>query len=708
MGKKKPPASLARGYKPRVSTAEVDPLAKPGAPAADPVVADAVEAPKKIPAGLLLAVVGLTLVAFLPALTNGFTHWDDNVYVTDNPLVASLTWDHLKAIFTTSHYGVYVPLTMLSYSLEYALFGKNPAAFHATNVVLHVVNAGLVFGLFFWLFGGNGLAAFFAAALFSVHPLHVESVAWIAERKDLLCALFFFLSLLSFRRYGESGNRRFLRRSLVLFLCSLLSKPMALTLPFVLLLMDHLASGRITRKALREKIPFFALSLVFVVIAVLANQPGDTPPAAAALGLPALVFQKAAVALFSLAFYLLKILLPFKLAAVYPYTEKIAGLPPVLLYAAPVVFAILAAAAVLALKRSKKVFFGLGFFVLTLVPILQLVSLPGNTIVADRYTYIPGLGIAFLAGLLLTGDFRAKLRPAKVLLPIALGAVILALSVSTFGRCRVWKDDRSLWTDVLEKYPDVAVAHDKLGLVRAADGDQEAAIEEYSRAIALDGSYAGAYNNRAVANGRLKRYDQALADYEKVIDLNPSYADAFYNLGNLYHEIGRDESAVEIYGRALEKTPKSAPIYNNRGLSYVALNELEKARADFSKAVEIDPAFALPRINRGLLLVQLGRFDESFEDLNAAVAMNPKIPNVYLARGLAFAGKGDYDKALSDFDAVLRLKPDDEEALNQRVRLFLMKKDAKAALEEIDRLQARGFRIDPALVQWAEKLKTGR
>ncbi len=667
----------------------------------------AVEAPKKIPAGLLLAVVGLTLVAFLPALTNGFTHWDDDVYVTDNPLVASLTWDHLKAIFTTSHYGVYVPLTMLSYSLEYALFGKNPAAFHATNVVLHVVNAGLVFGLFFWLFGGNGLAAFFAAALFSVHPLRVESVAWIAERKDLLCALFFFLSLLSFRRYGESGNRRFLRRSLVLFLCSLLSKPMALTLPFVLLLMDHLASGRITHKALREKIPFFALSLVFVVIAVLANQPGDTPPAAAP-GLLALVFQKTAVALFSLAFYLLKILLPFKLAAVYPYTEKIAGLPPVLLYAAPVVFAVLAAAAVLALKRSKKVFFGLGFFVLTLVPILQLVSLPGNTIVADRYTYIPGLGITFLAGLLLAGDFRAKLRPAKVLLPIALGAVILALSVSTFGRCRVWKDDRSLWTDVLEKYPDVAVAHDKLGLVRAADGDQETAIEEYSRAIALDGSYAGAYNNRAVANGRLKRYDQALADYEKVIDLNPSYADAFYNLGNLYHEIGRDESAVEIYGRALEKTPKSAPIYNNRGLSYVALNELEKARADFSKAVEIDPAFALPRINRGLLLVQLGRFDESFEDLNAAVAMNPRIPNVYLARGLAFAGKGDYDKALSDFDAVLRLKPDDEEALNQRVRLFLMKKDAKAALEEIDRLQARGFRIDPALVQWAEKLKTGR
>lgn len=671
MAKKKRPAS----GKVRASAADPAPRAKPG-------LRVAVEPLKKIPAGLLLAVLVLTFVSFIPALSGGFTQWDDNVYVTDNPLVASLTWDHVKTLFTTSHYGVYVPLTMLSYSLDYALFGRNPAAFHATSVVLHVVNAGLVFGLFFLLFGGNGLAAFFAAALFSVHPLRVESVAWIAERKDLLCALFFFLSLLSYRRFGESGNRRFLRRSLAFFLCSLLSKPMALTLPFVLLLLDHLAGGRITRKSLRDKVPFFALSLVFAVVAVLANQPGDTPPGAVVQGLPALLFQKAAVALFSVTFYLLKTLLPFKLAALYPFTDRLAGLPPALLYAAPFVFAILLTVAVRAYKRSNRIFFGLGFFMLTLVPILQLVSLPGNTIVADRYLYIPGFGLAFLAGLLLTDSFGKRFRPAKALGPIVFGVAVLALSLSTFGRCRVWKDDRSLWTDVLEKYPDVAVAHNKLGLLRVADGNPEAAIEEYGRAIALDPTYVGAFNNRAIANRRLKRYDQAAADYEKVIALNPSIADAFYNYGILLHEIGRDEKAVELYGRALEKAPKSAPIFNNRGLAYIALNETEKARADFGKAIEIDPAFEVPRINRGILLVQLGRFDESFEDLNAAVAMNPGIPNVFLARGLAFAGKGDYAKALSDIEAALKLKPDFEEALSQRARVLLLKKEAEPAKKE--------------------------
>jgi tetratricopeptide (TPR) repeat protein len=667
--------------------------------------AAAVEAPKKMPVGLLLAVAALTFVSFIPALTNGFTHWDDNIYVTDNPLIASLSWGNLKAIFTTSHYGVYVPLTMVSYSLEYAVFGKNPAAFHTTNVVLHAVNAGLVFWLFFLLFGGNGPAAFVAAALFGVHPLRVESVAWIAERKDLLCGLFFLMSLISYRRYGESGNRRLLRRSLLLFLCSLLSKPMALTLPFVLLLMDYLASGRLTRKAWTEKIPFFALSLVFAVIALLANQPGDVPPGAVAgASLLAAGLHKAVLAVFSTAFYTVKTLLPFKLAAVYPYTDSTAGLSPALLYASPVILALLAAALVFALRRSRKIVFGLAFFFLTLVPILQLVSLPGNTIVADRYTYIPGLGLAFLAGVLLTSVFANKLKPARLALPVLFAGIILAFSASTFARCRVWRDDRSLWSDVLKKYPDVAVAHDKYGLVLAGDGDQEAAVEEYGRAIALDGAYAGAYNNRAVALRRLKRYDQAAADYAKVIELNPSFADAIYNYGNLYQEIGRNEKAVELYGLAIQRNPKSAPIYNNRGLSYIALNDLEKARADFSKALEIDPAFDLPRVNRGILLVQLGRYAEALEDLDAVVRRNASIPNVYLARGLAWAGQGNFDRALAELDAALRLKPDYEDALNQRIRVWLMKRDGASAAAEIARLGSLGYRIDPELVRAADSL----
>jgi tetratricopeptide (TPR) repeat protein len=640
------------------------------------------KAPKKFPVVWLLAILGLTLVSFFPALTNGFTQWDDNIYVTENPLIASLSLSNIVSIFSTSHNGVYVPLTMTSYALENAVFGKNPKVFHATNVILHLANAGLVAWLLFLFFKRETVPAVIAAALFSVHPLRVESVAWVAERKDLLCALFFFLSLLSYGRYAETANRRFLRRSLILFLCSLLSKPMALTLPFVLLLMDATIFGRAGRKAVVEKIPFFGLSLAFAVIAVLAN---DQSPlrTAAATGVIAAGVRKTAVVLYSFGFYVLKILFPTKLAAVYPYTEKIDSLDPALLYLSPVIFALLTFVAVRAYKRSKPLFFGLVFFGLTLIPILQVISLPGNTIVADRYSYIPGFGAAAIAGLAVAAPSVKKKRGGRILLPAVFAGLIAVFAVSTFARCRVWKNDPTLWNDVLEKYPRVAVAHNKIGLLRAEAGNLEAAIEEYDRAIAIDDAYVGAYNNRAIANRMLRRYDPAVADYDKIISLTPSYTDAFYNLGNLYHEIGREKEAVEAYGRALQLAPKSAKVYNNRGMAYIALDDLDRAYADFSKALEIQPNFDLALVNRGLVLTQLKRFDEAIEDLNLAVRTNPKIPSAHFALGLAYEAKGDYPKALAEMDAAIGLKPDFEEAVRQRQRIaLLIKNDAPSGAED--------------------------
>ena len=666
---------------------------------------EAVRAPTKVPAGLLVAVAALALIAFLPALKNGFTHWDDNTYVTDNPLVASLSWGHIKTIFTTPHYGVYVPLAMVSYALERAAFGPGPAAPHAVNVALHAAVAALAFWLFFLLLGRNGPAAFAAAALFAVHPLRVESVAWISERKDLLCALFFVWALLAYARGGESGRRRLLVRTWFLFLAALLSKPMALSLPFVLLAMDGLATGRISRKAFREKIPFFALAVVFGFVALWANQPGDVPPGAApAAGLIGALFQKAAIASFSIAFYVLKTLLPLKLSALYPYSGALSSLPPVLLLASPVILGLLAAAIVAGWRRSRRTAFGVMFFVMTLIPVLQLVALPGNTIVADRYAYIPGLGAAFLAGALLASESVRKNRTARIALAAAAAVLILAYSIATFARCRVWKDDRALWTDAAAKYPATAVAHDKLGLVYAGDGDAEAAVAEYGKAIALDGSYAGAYNNRAVALRRLKRYDEAAADYAQVIEINPSFADAHFNLGNLYRETGRNAEAVEAYGKALLKNPNSAPIYNNRALAYVALRDADKAQLDFAKALKIDPDYDAARFNRGILLVEIGRYRSALTDLDAAVKRNASIPNLYLARGLAYAGLGEYAAAMTELNEALRLKPDDPDALNQRIRVWLMMRDGASAAAEVARLRALGLAVDPALVRAADRL----
>lgn len=655
----------------------------------------------------LLVILLVTFVAFSPSLTNGFTDWDDNIYVSQNPLVERLSWENLKTIFTTSHNGIYVPLSMVSYSIEFALFGKNPAANHATNLILHLLNCLLVFWFFCQISQKKVALAFIVGILFGIHPLHVESVAWISERKDVLYTFFFFLALGSYLRYGRDGNKRAYGLTLVFFLLSLLSKPMGITFPLILVLIDYFKTGGIQKKRLVEKAPFFLLSLVFAIGAIFASRPQAASLAVGTAAASVPPVHKMILAAYAVGFYVIKIFFPVKLAALYPYRETLGSLNPLLLALSPVILAALAAAVGFSLRSTKKILFGIFFFLATLSPILQLISVPGNSIVADRYTYVAGLGIFYLAGVFLTWNLWDRVKPAKLIGAVAFVCLVVILSLATCRRCHVWKDDMALWKDVLQKYPNVPVAHNKIGLAYAGHGDFETAVTEYNEALALDSSYAGAYNNRAVAYRRLKKYDKALADYTKAIELNPRSADLYYNFGNLYHELGMYDRAIEQYTEALRVAPRSARIYNNRGLSFTAKGEIEGAIADYSKAIEILPTFDLAFMNRGIALSYLGQYGKALADLDKAIEWNPENAAAYFGRGLTYAKTKEYEKALADFDRAIAIKPDYEDALNKRIYVYLVRKDFEKAWREIERLQSLGVTIEPALRELYQKAKAG-
>lgn len=337
----------------------------------------------------LFLIILITFIAFLPVLQNGFVNFDDDRYILNNPMLASI---NLSDIFSSYIVGNYHPLTMLIYAIEYQFFGLNAGGYHAVSLLLHLLIVILVFYVVLSL-SNRKEVALVASLLFGIHPLHVESVAWASELKDLLYTFFFLASWLCYLRYLKEPKRKFYFYCLFLFLLSLLSKGMAVSLPVVLLLTDYFKGRKLNAKAWLEKAPFFALSIIFGIVAIIAQKSGG---AIQDLEVYPLV-QRIAFACYGFITYLLKFVVPYELCTYYPYPLKsVAGIPG-WYYIYPIVLLALIAFVFYSLRFSKKFFFGIGFFTITVFLVLQLLPV-GNTIMADRYSYIPSIGIFYLAG----------------------------------------------------------------------------------------------------------------------------------------------------------------------------------------------------------------------------------------------------------------------------------------------------------------------
>jgi Flp pilus assembly protein TadD len=557
-------------------------------------------------------IASAAFIAFLPSLNHGFVNWDDNFYVINNPDIRAFTLRNLSKVFSSTYVGNYQPLTMLAYMAEYCFFRLNPAPYHSASLVLHVVNAILVFALFLGL-SRHHLTSLIVAILFAVHPLRVESVAWIAEQKDLLSAFFYLLSLLFYVWYLRERRPGFYWLCMVLLLFSLLSKPMAVSQPFVLILIDYLYNGRVDKKTLSSKAALFAIVAAFAILAILTQRISGATPRFHQVS----TLQRLCVPFYGLVFYVAKTLLPLRLCSLYPLPPNLTGGTMVVLFVAPLL--VLGGAVVVYCVRaySRVLVFGCLFYLVTLLPVLQIVPI-GDAIVAERYTYIPALGLCFALAALCRFLFEKKLKStmSRSALGVGLCATIIVLACATYYRCDVWKDSLSLWNDVIAKYPS-AVSYNYRGSAYSIHREPERAIEDFDQAIRLDPGYVEAYDNRGFAHLAKRDYDLAIEDHTDALKLNPRDALAYNNRGLAYKYKGDYGRAVEDFENAIRLIP-TALLYNNRGATRDAMGEHQRAVEDFDEATRLNPDYAPAWHNRGLSYKAMGDDIQALNDFRKA------------------------------------------------------------------------------------------
>lgn len=611
-------------------------------------------------AGILAILIGsLTLVLYLPALQNGFIDgWDDGAYVSNNLHIQSLDWKFFRWALLDYKYFLWHPLTWISHAIDYAIWGLNPFGHHLTSIILHAINTGVVLFLTIWFLdvvndlrqrAGDVevmdrrsmiLTGCVTGLLFGIHPLHVESVAWIAERKDLLYSFFFLLSLMSYTGYVQERSkvaepvRFYVNRkyffALFLFSLALCSKPMAVTLPVILLLLDWYPFKRMTsfRSAVGlciEKLPFLLLSLGVSVVTILSQQ--------ATGGLRSLdeasVTVRVLVAFKGLVFYLVNIFLPFNLLPFYPYPKDASITNSSYLATIFLVCFITAGCLLVARKKPLWVTCWL-FFIISIFPVLGFLQ-AGNQFIADRFMYLPSLGFFVLMGLGISSAWKesdvlaARFRWGKPLMVVILVTLLVTLSGLTIKQIGIWRDGISLWTYILElkplQYPEVYFSR---GEEFVARGNIDKGLEDYNTAIAVDPKYDSAYINKGVILMTRGELDNAIKEFEMVIKINPQSADAYTNRGSAYYRKGNLEQALTDYSMAIAMDATLGATYINRALVYKERDDFGKAITDFTTAISLNPDLVKPYLIRGDLYMKTGDVERAVKDYEKACSLGDK------------------------------------------------------------------------------------
>src|SRR3989475_258212 len=557
----------------------------------------------------LIAVV--TFAAFLPTLQNRFVAWDDGKNLLNNYHYRGLGWTHLRWMWTT-HQGHYIPVTWMTFGLDYLLWGMNPAGYHLTSLLLHAANAVAFFFVVRRILTlalpspserGHALAvsAGFAALVFAIHPLRVESVAWATERRDVLSGLLYLLTILMYLRACEQGarGRGWYWLSVAVFGCALLSKSRVVNLPVVLLILDVYPLRRLggtigwwseeARRVYVEKIPFVLLAAAASAMAVIAQLSARAAVPLAHLSVPG----RLAVSAYGLSFYLWKMAVPVNLSPLYeaPRTLNFGATPFLLSYG----LVLTITAFVLALRRRVP---GLPAawlaYIVILLPVLGIVQ-SGPQIAADRYTYLAGLGWAILAGAGLLFCGRASRRSTTgtpITWPIAGVAIcaVAGLGVLPWNQAQIWHDSERLWTHALATYPQTSMAQNNLGAVLADQGKLAEAIEHYQRALQIRPENVEALNNLGVALARQGKLAEASDPFKQALQNRPDYAEAHNNLGVALAQQGKLAEAIDHYRQALRIMPNDVEVHNNLGRALAQQGKMAEASEHYEQALRLGRA----------------------------------------------------------------------------------------------------------------------
>jgi Flp pilus assembly protein TadD len=561
------------------------------------------------------SIVLVTIFVFAPVLGFDFVNFDDPVYILDNPIVADgLTWSGVKHAFTMIQAGYWIPVTWLSHMADVELFGFAPGLHHLVNVVLHVLTTLLLYGLVVRMTGAHARAAF-VAAVFAIHPLRVESVAWVAERKDILSTMFWMLAVFAYAEYAAKPARGRYLTVVGLFVVGLLAKPMVLTLPIVLLLLDVWPLGRLRthpRYVLLEKIPLFVLSILAAGVTIWAQHVGGAVKGFDLFPLS----QRIANALVSYVAYLGMLVWPVNLAVFYPNVP----VPIWQVGAAVAVLAVITWLAVRALPRYPYLAVGWFWYVVTLLPVIGIIQ-AGLQSRADRFLYVPHIGLSLAVAWGVSDLLRgSRIRAA---LPAIAGLVIFVLASAAQMYVLTWQNSETMWRRALAVTTDNYMAHHNLGVALAGNGQDELARAELTEALRIWPEFAQAHNTMGNLQARAQDDDAAIAHYREALRLAPYFSAAHNNLGLALMRRGAMSEAQTHFQEAIRLAPYAAASHHNLGRALFTQGRLADAESEYREAIRLRPRYAEARYSLGELLAGSRRTEEAAAQFREVIRLAP-------------------------------------------------------------------------------------
>ena len=616
---------------------------------------------------ICLFLVVATLAVYWQVLDNDFVHYDDGVYVTENLRVQKgVTFDNLTWAATSSLASNWHPITWISHMIDCQFYGLNPKGHHLTSLLFHVANTLLLLLIFVRMTGALWQSSL-VAALFALHPLHVESVAWVAERKDVLSTFFMMLTLWVYTIYVKKGGVRRYLLVVLFFVLGLMSKPMLVTLPFVLLMLDFWPLGRLglirdTRnevtgqqadegpnifQLLLEKVPFFALAVGSSIVTFIVQERGGAVKLLEMYSIQTRIIN-AFVAYIE---YIVNMVWPVKLAVLYPHPGN--SLP---IWKGVVTGLVMVLITVLVIRKARKIpYLAVGWFwyIVTLIPVIGIVQV-GSQAMADRYTYITLIGL-FVIIAWGANDLLSKWLRRKIWLGTLAAIILPVLIVLTWKQVQYWEDSITLYKHTLKHTSNNFIIYNNLGKVYNDSGKYKEAIEAYKQSTRIAPDYAMAHSNLGVSYNDLGKYKEAIEACRKAIWINPDYAKAYFNLSVAYGESGKYKEAIEACRKAIEIDPDYAMAHSNLGVAYGVLGMYKEAIEKFKQAIEIDPDDVMAHSNLGYAYLSSSMHKEAIEAYKQAIGIEPDSAKAHFGLGYACVLSNDRDLALEQYEMLKSL-----------------------------------------------------
>lgn len=683
----------------------------------------------------LIIILLACFVSYFQIVNHDFIRWDDDKQITENTFVKNLNWQSIKHNLNSERYTF---LTLTSYSVIYNLWGNNPLPFHCFSILLHLLNVFLIFLLSKKL-SNNIYVTCLVAMLFALHPMRVESVAWISEAKDLLFTFFTLCSFLIYIKYLKNNfNFIYLLFVAIFALLASFSKIQGILVPVSLFLFDIYYKRQFSISLVLEKLLLFLmiffifnsptiqilvlLAIVLLIIKMKTIKLEVGNKLKIALFISALVLlamyvlyyfindksglwsevsdtrnmftitERILLAGFSLWFYLKSFFLPIFQNAVHPYPLVVNAALPTIYYFTLIALILVIAISVYLFLRKKRIsdllFFGWFFFLINISMVIHIIPIEGRLVVADRYSYLAYFGLFIVLSELFVRIVIKKIYFQKIFFS-SFALLLILLSVLTYSRSLVWRDSKTLFNDVIQKNADISFAYNNLGGVFLNERKPIEAISNFNKSIKLDSLDAGAFFNRAMTYFMLDKPDSAISDFKNVLKLTKSNKDkalTYTNMGEIYHKTSNDSLAVYYYNISIKTDSLIAQSYNNRGMYYFQKNDFLNAISDFEKAINLDEYYADALNNRGWVLTKQNKLSEALNDFNKALKINPEYALAYNNRGYLKISSGDISGAINDYSKAIEIDSSLNEAFLNRGWAYSSLKDYEKAVFDFSKV----------------------